>query len=86
MQTQIEEYVHTCHICQITKKKYEKYRLPLAKKAKIEPWIWINVNLVGPYTIDSITKIYTLRAITMIDPAIGWFEIAYMNEPNSETT
>ena len=42
--------------------------------------------LVGPYIVKALTKMYTLRAMTLIDLATGWFEIAYVNGPNSETT
>ena len=44
------------------------------------------MDLVGPYIVETLTKIYTLRAMTMIGPATGWFELVYVNEPNSETT
>ena len=86
MQTQIEEYVHTCYKCQTTKKKHKRYRFLPAKKAETEPWLWINMDLVGPYTVKTYTKMYTLKAITIIDLATGWPKIAYMNEPNLETT
>ena len=44
------------------------------------------MDLVGPYTVETSTKTYTLRALTIIDQVTGWFEIAYMNEPNPKTT
>jgi hypothetical protein len=33
------------------------------------------VDLVGPFTIMTPAKTYSLLALIMIDPAIGWFEI-----------
>ena len=43
------------------------------------PWERVCVDLIGPYTIgndgDSETTA-TLHAMTMVDPATGWFEIA----------
>jgi hypothetical protein len=33
------------------------------------------VDLVVPYTIRIPAKEYSLLALTMIDPATGWFEI-----------
>ena len=44
------------------------------------------MELVGPYIVETLTKMYTLRAMTMIDLATGWFKIVYINEPNLETT
>jgi hypothetical protein len=33
------------------------------------------VDLVGPFTIRTPAKTRSLLALTMIDPATGWFEI-----------
>jgi hypothetical protein len=33
------------------------------------------VDLVVPFTIRTPSKTYSLLALTMIDPATGWFEI-----------
>jgi hypothetical protein len=38
------------------------------------PWIMVCVDLVGPFTIRTPAKTYSLLALTMIDPAIGWSE------------
>jgi hypothetical protein len=35
----------------------------------------VYVDLVGPFTIRTPTKTHSLLALTMIDPATGWFEI-----------
>jgi hypothetical protein len=35
----------------------------------------ICVDLVGPFTIRTPAKTHSLLALTMIDPATGWFEI-----------
>jgi hypothetical protein len=40
-----------------------------------EPWITVCVDLVGPFTIRTPAKTYSLLALTMIDPATGWLEI-----------
>jgi transposase InsO family protein len=37
------------------------------------------VDLVGPFTIKNPLKIHSLLALTMIDPATGWFEIVQAN-------
>ena len=44
------------------------------------------MDLVGLYIVKTLTIIYTLRAMIIINLAIGWFKIAYLNEPNLETT
>jgi hypothetical protein len=48
------------------------------KRAEAMPWDRLCVNLIGPYEIKSKVKgvkIPPLKAITMINPATGWFEI-----------
>ena len=40
------------------------------------PWHTLCIDLIGPYTIGSKKKETKLHALTMIDPATGWFEIA----------
>jgi hypothetical protein len=42
------------------------------------PWDRLCIDLIGPYEIKSKVKgvkIPPLKAITMINPATGWFEI-----------
>jgi hypothetical protein len=43
------------------------------------------VDLVGPFTIRPPSKIHSLFALKMIDPATGWFEIVKATN-NSATT
>ena len=31
--------------------------------------------MISPYTVETPTKEYKLKAITMTDPAKGWFEV-----------
>ena len=40
--------------------------------------------MIGPYTVETPTKKYELRAITMIDPATGWFEVKDIAAASSE--
>jgi transposase InsO family protein len=65
-----------CKTCQLQKKQRKKYGLLPPKEAEHEPWTRVCVDLVGPYTLTSKngTK-HSLSALTMIDPATGWFEI-----------
>ena len=46
------------------------------KVAEATPWQTLCVDLIGPYElIQSNKKPIELWALTMIDPATGWFEI-----------
>ena len=48
------------------------------KEAETEPWDKLCLEIIGQYTICQKGKHKTdlaLWAVTMIDPAMGWFEI-----------
>jgi hypothetical protein len=66
------------------KKKRKKYGLLPPKIAESDPWVMVCVDLVGPFTIRTPTKTHSLLALTMIDPATGWFEI--VEATNKSTT
>ena len=83
MRKDIDNYVKTCHTCQKTKKQRKKYGHLPPKKAEVTPWKRVNVDLIGPYTIQSKNKEYSLRAMTMIDPVTNWFEIARIESKSS---
>jgi hypothetical protein len=53
----------------------KKYGLLPPKIAESDPWVIVCVDLVGTFTISTPTKTHSLLALTMIDPATGWFEI-----------
>jgi transposase InsO family protein len=82
LRTTVEAHCKTCHKCQLNKKQRKKYGHLPAKEAEYEPWTTVCVDLVGPYTVRTPTGIHKLRAMTMIDPATGWFEIKDI--PNKE--
>ena len=69
MRVHVDNYVKTCHICQLTKKQQKKYGHLAPKKAEVTPWKRVNVILIGPYTIQTKKNTYSLRAMTMIDLA-----------------
>jgi len=88
----LRETVHkvcsTCSTCQITKKSHTKYGHLPPKEAEAEPWDKLCVDLVGPYTITSSRnkrKKAILWAVTMIDPATGWFEMKELKERDAMT-
>ena len=68
-----------CDTCQRTKRTKKKYGHLPPKEAETIPWDTLCVDLIGPYKIPQSNKSddpLTLWAVTMIDPATGWFEIA----------
>ena len=74
----IEDICKKCQTCQHTKKVTKKYGHLPEKKAEAEPWEILCIDLIGPYTINRKNKSkqpLILWAITMIDPATGWFEM-----------
>jgi hypothetical protein len=40
------------------------------------PWETICVDLIGPYTVTTKHVELSSQAITICDPATGWFEVA----------
>ena len=90
MREHVQQYCRTCHKCQLNKKQQKKYGLLPAKEAEVMPWKRVNVDLIGPYKIKNVndpTKVKPreLRALTMIDPVTGWFEIKAINKPDAST-
>jgi hypothetical protein len=71
----VEKFVSTCHQCQIAKTRKQYGHLPI-KEANIKPWHTICVDQIGPYSVTAANgKTYELNAMTIVDPATGWFEI-----------
>ena len=67
----------TCPTCQRTKRSTVKYGKLPPKEAEAEPWEVVCVDLVGPYTMrkNGTQPTLVFWALTMIDPATGWFEM-----------
>ncbi len=84
LKTQVEEWCRTCHTCQLFKKQRKKYGHLPAKTAETQPLSQVNVDVIGPYKLKTPKRKYQLRAMTMIDPATGWFEIAHIINPNTD--
>ena len=92
---EVEKACKTCQICQLTKKKSIKYGKLPPKVAEAEPWDILCVDMIGPYKIQHATKKtkeeepkpveLSLWAVTMIDPATGWFEIKQVDNKESHT-
>jgi hypothetical protein len=48
---------------------------PKLHNLTMNAWVMVCVDLVGPFTIRTPAKTHSLLALTIIDPATGWFEI-----------
>jgi hypothetical protein len=76
LRQQVEYFCKTCKICQLNKCQKKKYgHLPLKEPYELVPWKPVDVDLIGPYTIRTPNKVWTLYCLTMIDPVTGWFEV-----------
>ena len=77
-----------CHTCQMTKKTFQKYGHLPEKVAEADPWDVLCIDLIGPYTIERKNKTkkpLTLWALTMIDPATGWFEMREIKTKSADS-
>jgi hypothetical protein len=86
MRQDVEHTVRTCPQCQKNKKVRKKYGKLPPKQAETEskPWERVNVDLIGPLTVKIPSGDKILNALTMIDPATGWFEIKEVNNRTAE--
>jgi cleavage and polyadenylation specificity factor subunit 1 len=86
MRQDVEHTIQTCPQCQKNKKVQKKYGKLPPKQAETEskPWERVNVDLIGPLTVKTPSGDRTLNALTMIDPATGWFEIKEVNNRTAE--
>jgi RNase H-like domain found in reverse transcriptase/Reverse transcriptase (RNA-dependent DNA polymerase)/Integrase zinc binding domain len=75
-----------CQICQTTKKSTKKYGHLPPKVAESVPWEILCIDLIGPYTITrkKPKKPFLLWAMTMIDPATGWFEMRQIQTKSAD--
>ena len=81
----IENYAKTCHQCQIAK-IHKKYGHLPAKDANITPWHTLCLDQIGPYSVTVKNGgLWTLNAMTMVDPATGWFKIIEIPNKKADT-
>ena len=84
LRNDVQKYVKTCHLCQLNKKVRPSYgKLPAKEAEESEPWDRVNIDMIGPFTVKTPTRKLKLRAITMIDPATGWFEVKDIADPTA---
>ena len=55
------------------------------KNAVELPWSHVNIDLIGPYIVRTLKARHTLRALTLIDPVTGWFEVIAIPDRNAHT-
>jgi hypothetical protein len=80
----VERVCKKCHICQKTKSTTRKYGFLPPKSPEAEPWERLCVDLIGPYNIPRKGfKDLKLHAVTMIDPATGWFEMRQISSKHA---
>jgi hypothetical protein len=83
----VEKHIKSCHQCQRCKNPRKKYGHLSLKDIDQAPWDTICVDLIGPYTVTTKhEKELSLQAITMCDPATGWFEVAEIKDKTAEAT
>jgi hypothetical protein len=81
--SKICEVLHKCQLCKKQRKKYGK--LPLKNKEPGVPWNCVDLDMIGPWSVHaSDGKTHELQALTMIDPATGWFGIFKVTEIHSK--
>ncbi len=77
MRTTIRSLTKSCRSCQVNKRRSQKYGHLPPKAVYTTPWECLCVDLSGPYTLKGKDNLQIdLMALTMINPASSWFEIA----------
>jgi hypothetical protein len=77
MRTTIRSLTKSCESCQVNKRRSQKYGHLPPKTVYTFPWECLCVDLIGPYTLNGKDNLQIdFMALTMIDPASSWFEIA----------
>ena len=93
LRADVHHICHTCAICQTCKKTSTKYGLLPPKEAESDPWEYLCVDLIGPYTIKQKTinkqtkkpQELQLWCVTMIDPATSLFEMTQIIDKSAIT-
>jgi hypothetical protein len=77
MRTTIRSLTKSCRSCQVNKRRSRKYGHLPPKTVITNPWECLYVDLIGPYTLKGKDNSQIdFMALTMIDPASSWLEIA----------
>ena len=93
LSNQAKKLVKTCKTCQQHKRKRKYGHVPAKTIKDLMPWRTVHADLIGPYSITAkqtqpggdIKEVeLRLTAMTMVDPATGWFEIVEVPYYNVE--
>ncbi len=75
--TTIWSLTKSCRSCQDNKRRSRKYGHLPPKTVITYPWECLCIDLISPYTLKGKDNLQIdFMALTMIDPASSWFEIA----------
>lgn len=84
MQSDVENYVKSCHICKSSKNEKPKFgKLPLSFPTVV-PWESVAIDLIGPFGTNGEIQKYGY-AVTIMDLATRWLEIAPIKDKSSVT-
>ena len=68
------------------KEGHKKYgKLPSKEAEHSKPWKRVNIDMIGPLTVGKGKDQKQLNALTMINLATGWFEVAPVEVINSDS-
>ena len=93
LSNQAKQFVKACKICQQHKRKRKYGHEPAKTIEELVPWRTVHIDLIGPYSITAkqtqpggeIKEVeLKLTAMTMVDPATGWFEMVEVPYYNAE--
>ena len=85
MRNTITTVCRACNICKRLKAKNKKYgHLPPKQVPETIPWHTLCIDLIGPYKFGKGKHEAKLHALTMIDPATGWFEIEEIDTKSAD--
>ncbi|KAJ8507630.1 hypothetical protein ON010_g18951 [Phytophthora cinnamomi] len=86
MKRAVEQLMKSCSTCQLWNRSQKRYgKLPV-KKRQQEAWTEIAVDQIGPYTCADEPDAPTFYALTMMDMATHWIEIAPLDYKTSVLT
>ncbi len=81
MRTTIRSLRKSCKLCQVNKRRSQKYGHLPPKTVYTIPWECLCVDLIGPYTLKGKDNLQIdIMALTMINPASSQFKIAELPE------
>jgi hypothetical protein len=84
MAEDVKRVVKNCKQCQLCKPRKNYGHLPVKQIGETKPWNRVDVDMIGPLSVDTPSGKRYLRALTMIDPNTGWFEVKDVPDATSK--